>query len=63
MGHAGTHLVFDHRVRPFNKECHKFLVAFRISGQVQDILDNLPAIIEPQPELFIVKCERDILAG
>ena len=63
MGHARTHLVLDHRVCALDKEAHEFFVALGISQQVQDILDDLPAVIEPEPELFIVQCQCNVLAG
>ena len=48
---------------PFDKECNEFPgMAIRGSGEVQDILDYLPAIIEAQPELLIVKGKCNILA-
>ena len=63
MGHAGAHLVLNHGIRTLNKEADEFFVPPGIPGDVQDILDNLPAVIEPEPELFIVKGKGDILAG
>ncbi len=62
MGHACTHLVLDHGVCPVNEKGDKLPVAFRVAREVKDVLDDLPAIIEPEPELLIVKGERYILA-
>ena len=63
VGHAGAHLVLDHLVCPFDKEGDELLVAFGVPGDVQDILDDLPAVVEPEPELLVVEREGDILAG
>ena len=38
-------------------------MAFGIPGDVQDVLDDLPAVIEPEPELFIVEGKGDVLTG
>ena len=63
MRHAGTHLVLDHGICTFDKEADKLGVAFPVPEQVQDILDYLPAIVEPEPELLVIERECDVFAG
>ena len=63
VGHAGAHLVFDHRVCAINEESDQLFVAFRVAGDIEDILDDLAAVIEPEPELFVIEGKGDILAG
>ena len=48
---------------PSTRRATSLCVAFRVPGHVEDILDDLPAVVEPEPELLVIERERDVLAG
>ncbi|KAF5032601.1 hypothetical protein DSECCO2_615580 [anaerobic digester metagenome] len=60
MGYDGPHLLLDRLVRLLDKQVDELLVALRVPAEVQDILDDLPPIAEPEPELLVIERERDI---
>jgi len=63
VGHAGAHLVLDHSVRAFDKESDEFCVALFVPDKVEHVFYNLAAVVEPEPELLVVECKGDVLAG
>ncbi len=62
MRHDGLHLFFNRPVRLFNKQVDELLVASGVPAKVQDILDDLSPVAEPEPELFVVERQRNIAA-
>jgi hypothetical protein len=62
MGHRGPHLLFDHFVGAIDKKPEKSFMSLTVPGNVQDVFYNFATVIEPEPELFIIKGEGDLLA-